>query len=500
MDRNRNITTLVLGTILIAIGAIALFGQVFTFVNWDNFWPLIVVGVGAAFFVGMVLGGKNSGGLAVPGSILATIGLILLVINSTDQWVAWSYAWALIICGVGAGVLINGVWSDRQDLRKEGLDTLRAGLILFLIFGVIMGFIFSLTGVTQWGNLLLWAILLSLVGLSLLIGRILRLGRGDGERADLFWPILMIGVGVVVSLATLGWLPMENLWMAANLWPLLLIAGGLGLLLRGRSPWVGAVLGILVVAVIFVAAFAGKQLGLKTEPFWLSGTELFQIGDGSGERISGSGNVITENRPVSGFSRVRMEIPGNLEIHQDASEALTVSGEDNILPLLVTQVSGGQLTIRFKPSTNVQPNKPLQISLTVKNLAGLEVSSHAKVTVKPITTGNFRLTLSSSGSIEMEEIQADQIIGTLSSSGDIRLKGSARQLNLTVTSSGSFQAGDLRVQDVDVRLSSSGDVTVWAVEALKVNLTSSGNVAYYGSPTVTKTITSSGELISKGDK
>ncbi len=500
MDRNRNLTALVLGVILIAIGVLSLFGQFFPFLNWDNLWPLIVVGVGVAFFIGMALGGKTSAGLAVPGSILVTIGLILLVINSTDQWVAWSYAWALIICGIGAGVLINGVWGDRPDLRKQGLDTLRAGLVLFLIFGVIMGFIFSLTGVTQWGNLFLWAILLSLVGLSLLIARILRLGRRDGQRVDLFWPILMIGAGVVTSLAYLGWLPKENLWMAANLWPVLLIVAGLGVLSRGGSPWVGAVLGVLVVAVIFVAAFAGKQLGLKSEPFWSSFTDSIQIGNSSGERITGSGNVITENRPVGNFSRVHMEIPGNLEIRQGSSESLTVSGEDNILPVLITNVSGGQLTIRFKPSTNVQANQPLQISLTVKNLAELEVSSHAKVTVKPITTGDFRLTLSSSGTVEFDELQAGQITATLSSSGDITLKGSARQLNLRVSSSGSFQAGDLRVQEADVRLSSSGEVTVWVVDNLRVNISSSGDVVYYGSPSVNKTITSSGETISRGEK
>jgi len=500
MDKNRNLGGLVIGIILIAIGAVSLFGRFFPFMNWDNLWPLIIVAVGLAFFIGMVLGGKTLGGLAIPGSILVTVGLILLVLNSTNRWEAWAYAWALIICGIGAGTLINGYWSDQPNLRVQGFRTIRAGLTLFLIFGVIMEFIFSVTGVSGRGNLLLWAILLVIVGLYLLVTRILRLGIAEGERAELFWPILMVGVGVIASLTTLGWLPAENLWTALNLWPLLLIAGGLGVLFRGRSPWVGAILGILVVAVIFVAAFAGGRLGLKSGPLWPFGTGLIQIGDNAGERIVGSGNVITENRTVSGFNRVHLEIPANLDIQQGPTESLTVSGEDNILPYLVTDVSGSELAISLKPFTNIRTNRPIQLSLTVKNLEELDNTSSGKVTIHPITTGNFHLVLSSSGDADIEGIQADQITADLSSSGGILIQGTAKQLDLNVTSSGSFQAADLQVQDAKVSLSSSGEATVWVAENLNANISSSGNLSYYGNPTVSQNTSSSGRLIPKGEK
>ena len=499
MDTNRNRGGLVIGIILIIVGVLALFGRTFTFVNWDNLWPLIIVGVGAAFFIGMVLGGKSAGGLAVPGSILVTIGLILLVINSTEQWTAWAYAWALIICGIGVGVLINGYWSDQPDLRKRGMDTIRSGLILFLIFGVIMGFIFSVTGVSNWGNLLIWGILLALVGLYLLVTRLLRLGKAEGGRVDLFWPILMIGVGVIASLAYLGWLPQANLWMVLSLWPLLLIVAGVGVLLRGRSPLIGAILGVLVVGAIFVVAFAGGQLGLKAMPFLPFDIGDIQIGSSSGERITGSGNVVTESRQVSGINRVSLEINANLVIQQGSTEALTVSAEDNLLPYLVTDVRGGELVIRFQPS-NIQSNRPIQINLTVKNLSGLDFSSSGKITVGPLTTGDFDLNLSSSGDVVIDQIQADKITAVLSSSGDVAIKGSANSLNLTISSSGSFKADDLQVQQATVRVSSSGDATLWVVQSLQVNISSSGNVSYYGNPSVRQNTSSSGRVIPMGAK
>jgi hypothetical protein len=500
MDKSRNVTGLVIGVILIAIGILSLFGRFLTFMSWDNAWPLIIVGIGAAFFIGMALGGKTTGGLAVPGSIIITVGLILLYMNTTNYWEAWAYAWALIICGVGVGVLINGFWSDSPDLRKRGLETIRAGLFLFLIFGVIMEFIFSVTGVSARGNLLLWSVLLVILGLSLLVARLVQVGKGSGEPVDLFWPITMIGVGLIASLMYLNWLPQENLWAVINLWPALLIVAGLGIILRGRTPWLGAVLAVLLVAVIFVAAFAGTQLGFRSTPNLPFDLGTIQFGDSSGERITGSGKVISEDRPVSGIGRVSMTIPGNLEIQQGASEALTVSGEDNILAFLSTDMRGDELLIRWKSNANVRPLRPLLIKLTVKDLQGLVSSSSGKVTVGSLTTGDFRLTLSSSGDVEMDALQADNVSVNLSSSGDILIKGGANRLDLQLTSSGAFQGGDFQVQQAGVRVSSSGNATLWVINDLNVNITSSGNVAYYGTPAVIQTITSSGNLIPRGNK
>jgi predicted transport protein len=310
----------------------------------------------------------------------------------------------------------------------------------------------------------------------------------------------MIGVGVIAGLMALNWLLQDNLWAVLNLWPVLLIVAGLGILLRGRSPWFGAILGVLVVAVIFVAAFAGSQLGLNTTPTLPFEIGTIQFGDSAAERIAGSGNVITEQRPVSGIGCVSMTIPGDLEIQQGAVEALTVSGEDNILPLLLTNMSGDNLVIRWKSNMNPQPRRPLQIKLTVKNLRELVSSSSGNVKVGSLTTGDFRVTLSSSGDIEIDGIQADKTTVNISSSGDVIINGSANQLDLQLTSSGSFQGGDFQTRQAGVNVSSSGNATVWVVDDLNVNITSSGNVHYYGNPLVRQSITSSGDLIPRGNK
>jgi hypothetical protein len=500
MDKNRNMTTIVIGVVLVIIGVLALFGNIFNFINMDQLWPLIVAGVGVAFFIAMALGDKSRAGLAVPGSILVTIGLMMLFMNATNNWEAWSYCWALIIFAVGAGVWIDGYRSDQPDLRKRGQETMRTGLILFVIFAIIMEFIFTMTGVHQRVNTLVWAILLGILGLFLLVWRIFHLGKAEGEHVDLFWPILMIGIGVTAILYELGWIPATNLWMMLNLWPLLLIVGGVGLIFRSRSPWVGAILGVLVVAGMLFIGLAGGQLGLPAQPAWFAEIGGIQFGDVEEQQITGSGTQVTEDRTVSRVERVELAIPARLEIKQGATEELVVTADDNILPYLETNVSGGKLVIRYQPRVQVHPSQPPQITLTVKELKGVQVSSSGNMQVGSITTNDFDLSLSSSGSIDIQEIQGEDITADLTSSGHITLRGEAKKLNLDVSSSGSFQAGDLKVQSADITLSSSGEITVWVTDDLRAKISSSGNIYYYGSPTVHPTLTSSGELIPKGEK
>lgn len=60
MQPNRsNAGTLIGGAVLIAFGLLSLAGQIFRNVNWVGLWPLLVIGLGALFFVAMFAGGAN---------------------------------------------------------------------------------------------------------------------------------------------------------------------------------------------------------------------------------------------------------------------------------------------------------------------------------------------------------------------------------------------------------------------------------------------------------
>ncbi|MBI4316432.1 MAG: hypothetical protein HY679_10880 [Chloroflexi bacterium] len=166
----RNTSGLVVGAILIGLGVFFLFAEFFNFMAWHLLWPFLVIGVGGLFFIGMVAGGKSTAGLAVPGSIISTVGLMLFFQNWTGQWATWAYGWTIILMAVGLGIVIMGAWAGDRQQRHSGWSLMKVGFVLFVIFGAFFeGLIFRSGNsvVSQF----LFPVLLIVVGLYLLVRR-----------------------------------------------------------------------------------------------------------------------------------------------------------------------------------------------------------------------------------------------------------------------------------------------------------------------------------------
>jgi hypothetical protein len=81
---------------------------------------------------------------------------------------------------------------------------------------------------------------------------------------SLFWPILLVGVGLVWLLSNLGLIQTISLGSILKFWPVLLIVFGLDMLFSRRYPWVGAVVGLLAVAGVIALLMFGPQVGITT--------------------------------------------------------------------------------------------------------------------------------------------------------------------------------------------------------------------------------------------
>ena len=64
--------------------------------------------------------------------------------------------------------------------------------------------------------------------------------RGNGYYRggrSIFWPMILIGLGVVWLLANFDIIPPVNWWTLLNLWPLVLVALGLQIMFGRGRPW-----------------------------------------------------------------------------------------------------------------------------------------------------------------------------------------------------------------------------------------------------------------------
>jgi hypothetical protein len=72
---------------------------------------------------------------------------------------------------------------------------------------------------------------------------------------SVFWPLVLIGAGIILLLSNLGYLPSQTWNLLWRLWPLLLVALGIDLLI-GRRSVVGAIVSALIVLLLIGGAAA----------------------------------------------------------------------------------------------------------------------------------------------------------------------------------------------------------------------------------------------------
>jgi nitrate reductase gamma subunit len=133
-DSHARRPSVVLGGVLVLIGAILLVGQVVRIDVEHYGWPFFVIAPGVAIlFLGLMARGVFGEGVAILGSMITVTGLILLYQNATGHFETWAYGWALIPASIGAGMQLYGWLAHRPRNVEIGTRILGAGLVVFFL-------------------------------------------------------------------------------------------------------------------------------------------------------------------------------------------------------------------------------------------------------------------------------------------------------------------------------------------------------------------------------
>lgn len=316
---------------------------------------------------------------------------------------------------------------------------------------------------------------------------------------SIFGPLLLIAAGVIWLLTRAGTIPGANLWALTHIWPYLLIAAGIGLILRPYWKYVNIALDVLIIGGAVLAIVYAPQLGWDNP----SMTMNFSDGDfnvGHGQR--GSGNIITETRKVEGFDSISVEYPARVFITQGAAESFKVEADDDFLPGLQTRVSGDRLVISYKAQDGkrIDPTNLIVITIVVKDLNEVDFETAGELNITGIETDTLDVSVSGAGELKMKDLEAGKLSVNLSGAGNMEASGTADDLNVNISGFGSFNGKELHSQSADVNLSGMGSATVWVDDQLNAQISGAGSVNYYGSPSVTKQIGGLGSVSKAGDK
>ena len=213
------------------------------------------------------------------------------------------------------------------------------------------------------------------------------------------------------------------------------------------------------------------------------------------------GELISEQRSVSGFEKVKLHGSGIVYLSQGDEETLTIKAAADILPYIESQVSGRTLGLGIKRNYRGWGRTgPIIYYLKMKDITGLNISGSGNIISEKIKTDELSLHISGSGDIEVGKIVANEIYAHISGSGECQLSGKSDYQDIHISGSGDYEASKLKSDQVDVSVSGSGDVTVWVDDKLDVHISGSGKVGYYGRPAVSTQSSGSGQTRHLGDR
>lgn len=216
-------------------------------------------------------------------------------------------------------------------------------------------------------------------------------------------------------------------------------------------------------------------------------------GDGfGGERIHGSGKVISEEREVPAFDQIHLKGPGKVILTRAAIHNVLVKTDDNIMPHIRTEVDNGKLIIS-QERKNIRPTV-LTLHITVADLEGVAIAGSGDITGnEEFNSDSFYADIAGSGDISVS-VSAERMESNISGSGSIYLSGSTNSYYATITGSGDVDAFELRASESSVVITGSGNCRVNVTDKLKAKITGSGDVLYKGHPEISQSITGSGKV------
>jgi hypothetical protein len=216
--------------------------------------------------------------------------------------------------------------------------------------------------------------------------------------------------------------------------------------------------------------------------------------------VMGSGKSMSETREIEGVTGVELSFLGDLTIKQGDNESLVITGDDNVVPLVKTDVNNHVLSIGTQANTLVQPVAPLRYELTVKQLDSIKLSGLGNISADQMSGDRADIALSGAGKLAVADLQAGDLTVNLSGAGDATLAGEVTKQTVTLSGAGSYNADELKSDVANVSITGLGNAKLWAVEDLSANLTGAGTIEYYGKPSVDQSISGLGSIKSLGNK
>ena len=156
------------------------------------------------------------------------------------------------------------------------------------------------------------------------------------------------------------------------------------------------------------------------------------------DAIEGSGIRQQETRELDTFTNLNVEISAEIKIIKAETASVEIAADDNLLPILLTEVSGG--TLRIFSKQNYSTKSKVSMVISVPLIEQVAVHGSAEMFIDDVTEKTLSLTINGSGSI-----------------GGI---GTVENLQANINGSGDFLLHRLKAKTATINISGSGSANV----------------------------------------
>ena len=215
--------------------------------------------------------------------------------------------------------------------------------------------------------------------------------------------------------------------------------------------------------------------------------------------VSGNGQVITEDRPAAGFTRLHADTSIQVHVHQASAFSVKVTLDSNLQELVQTVVVGDTLSIHDARPFGSSADPVVEIGMPALSSAGSAGSGDLTV-AGFVGDGALALAATGSGSLSFDGA-CGPLSAEVSGSGSMSLTGQSGHLAATDDGSGSLDASGLLASDgTAVDVSGSGSAKVAVLGNARLSTSGSGSIdANLHAGTASFSVSGSGSITWTGD-
>lgn len=178
--------------------------------------------------------------------------------------------------------------------------------------------------------------------------------------------------------------------------------------------------------------------------------------------VIGNGKVKAERRQVDRINSVLLDGPISLLFTRGGAQTVRVIADENILPIITTNVAGS--TLHIGCSGGFSTSNEILVEVEMPSLVSLKMRG--------------------SGNVEINQIEQPFLHIDLSGSGTIEVAGKVDHFTADLNGSGDIDAASLESKSIVLSLKGSGDIHAQASESVKARLDGSGDIKIAGQPAI----------------